>query len=532
MKLKKFIVFILSALIIFSALPHSAAYADDLVSFGCENLREALSEITGKEEITTEDLLELNGKLDLSYKNIKSLKGLEYVQNIDELVLSFNNITDITPVTGLSNLKSLYLDYNWIKELPQETSLTSLEHIDISNNEIEAVPSGFFNMPNIKRIYMGDMALSAQPDFSSAADTLERLDISGAMLQNYDFISSLTNLELLMMNGCSMDSLPNISGLYRLGYLYFADNSISDLPDYLSSLPLIRLDFSGNLVSHMPQSFASMTNLEQLVMTDNYFRILPEEVTSMENLEVLMCGQNLIKDVPDSIINLENIRRASFASNDLTSLLKFQGFEIPYSYQISFSYNYLDLNDETNIDVLEDYRNNGGVQKSAHLFLTPIKADTQSVDFECSFDFTELARFTEDAKVNSLKLFEVSGNGLILLTERELTGDDKEKLIISYSGAEEGVHDYLVCLETTNGQWPEKTLKYSAEIRGVVVALAATPTPTVTAPQITATPAPETTPEPIQEGKIFPKYLLYILLLGVIIIISAIIAHFAINRRE
>ena len=120
------------------------ALADGEVSFECENLKAALADIIGHEAITQQDMQKLTGKLDLSYKNISSVEGLQYAQNVEELILSFNNIQDIAPITGLSNLDTLYLDYNHITSLPDAvTGLTSLEHLDISNNAIGTIRRSF-----------------------------------------------------------------------------------------------------------------------------------------------------------------------------------------------------------------------------------------------------------------------------------------------------------------------------------------------------------------------------------------------------
>ena len=506
--------------------------ADGEVLFECDNLAAALREATGKDEITQEDMAGLEGKLDLSYKNITSLKGLEYAQNVTELILSFNNITDITPVLQLSNLRFLYLDYNWLKELPAaKTGLISLEHLDISNNEIAEIPAVFIDMPKLRRLYAGDLELTAPPDFSAAAGTLDRLDISGAKVGDFSFVEGLSNLELLMMNGCGLGMLPNLSGMGRLGYLYFSDNEIPTLPDYLGSLPLIRLDFSGNLVSHMPQSFAGLKKLEQLIMTDNYFETLPDIVTQMESLEVLMCGQNIISDIPQNIGELKNIKRASFASNNLKTLVKFRDFSIPYSYQISFDLNYLDLADETNKAVLGGYHNGGGVQKETVLLAEVLSADTQRLVIGCDFDTAELERLGESVQLYKLMLFKRESGALLSVGETDLSQEGKE-FTVSHDAPPQGTADYLACLVIKDDSRPVRYIKYTAVINGVNITPAPTTQPTETPPKPTSQPAPAPTGEPPAQKGIEPKYLLYILLLGVIIIISAIVLYFASNRRK
>ena len=510
-----------------------SAFADDEVVFECANLKNALTQIIGEETITVENIKELEGKLDLSYQNITSLVGLEYAVNVQDLILSFNNITDIAPIASLENLQSLYLDYNWIRSLPNEkTNLISLKHLDISNNEITEIPGDFIDMPALKRLYMGDLSLSASPDLSPLSDTLERLDISRAKYPDFSFVEKLTALELLMMNDCQMRELPNLSQISNLNYLYFSDNNISSLPEYLGNFPLIRLDFSGNLISYMPQSFANLTKLEQLVMTNNYFTYLPNEVTQMKKLEVLMCGQNIIADVSDNLSDLENIKRASFASNNLTSLNKFINFEIPYSYQISFDLNYLDLADETNFEVLNDYHNVGGVQRQAQLEAQLLKTNTNSIDIKCALSESEVWMVGEDIKPYSIMLFSIQNKELDLVGETQLYDVEDTEFIVSYENAPTGISDYIVCLVFIDESWPTKYIKYSTTLLGVQIVEVASPTLTSEVLEPTATMQPTTTQE-IQETKgISTKYLLYILLVGVIIIISAIIIHMLFYRRK
>ena len=509
-----------------------AALADGEVQFECENLKSALTDIIGHDAITQEDMQKLSGKLDLSYKNITSVEGLQYAQNVDELILSFNNIEDITPIIQLSNLDTLYLDYNWITSLPDAvTGLTSLEHLDISNNAIETIPASFLQLPALRRLYMGDLALSALPDISQLSATLDRLDISGAKVGSFDFLSGLANLELLIMNGCEMQTLPDLSAMSGLQYLYFANNNLTALPDYLGYLPLIRLDFSGNLISAMPQSFENLGRLEQILFTDNYFTSLPAAVTRMGSLEVLMCGQNLIADVPDNMSDLKSIKRASFASNDLSTLAKFAQFEIPYSYQISFDLNYLDLTDAVNYDVLQGYHNSGGTQRQARLAAEVIAADTNALTVQCGIVESVISLLGADVGYHSIKLFSMQNGALIPVGETDLTAEGAG-FSVTYANPPEGAGDYLVCLVLKDSSWPEKFIKYSAVLQGVQVVPAPTAEPTATPLPATAVPTAVPSPEEAPQKGIPSKYLLYILLLGVIIIISAIILYIVSNRRK
>lgn len=517
----KYILIFLAIFLFSCFFPHSIL-ADDEVKFNCPNLKRAISDILAKEEITISDMRKFEGQLDLSYNDITDITGLEHLINIKDLILSYNNIKDITPILGLNELKSLYINDNWIKELPDRTSnLSSLEHLDISNNEITNIPEKFIILPSLKRLYMSSLKLAEVPNLTPIKKTINRLDITNAQFHNYQFVEELYNLELLIMNDCLLTKLPDLSNMKNLAYLYLTNNFIYELPDYLSDLPLIRLDFSHNEVSSLPDSFEKLKKLEQLVFTDNYFRILPNVITKMESLQVLMCGQNILLDVPDNMSDLKNIKRASFASNELTTLEKFAEFNIPYSYQISFDLNYIDLEDEKNIEILKKYRNTGGIQKSNRLEAEVISATTDGIKISCSFD---VEGFDEAIQIKEIGYYNDNGYNLIS-NEIDIKNNKFEIVINEISqGAN---NNFLLLLIFEDTTWPNHLIKYAKELNNIEVK--STPTPLISiAPKATIQPLPTET-HPLENIKPVRNYLLYIFLIGVIMIILSI---FLIIRRK
>lgn len=505
----------LLVILLISPLLYSNAFADEVLEIECPALKKALVQLVGSEELKISDLEALTDKVDLSYYNIKSVKGLEHLKNVDELVLSYNNITDITPILGLSNLKSLYIDNNWIKQLPDSSSFTSLEHLDVSHNEIKSIPTSLFNMPFLKRLYMSDLQLQDSPNFSQLLSVLDRLDISHNKLDDFSFLNC-QNLELLMMNNCGLDELPNLFMMDRLRYLYFTDNSISELPEYLGNLPLERLDFSYNDVTTMPQSFGRLVELKQLVFTGNYFRVMPQVITKLKGLEVLICGQNIINDVPSDIGELENIKRASFVGNELVTLEKFRNLYIAYSYQISFDQNYLDLDDEINLEVLKRYHNSGGVQKTDTLKANVISTQTDNLIIDLELDITSMG---DDIKFKEIKLFEKVNDSLIETKCAVKQRDGSVSRIVN-DNQTVGMHDYLLCMVLEKTSHPKREIKYTATLEDVSIDKKVTPAPTVTSIntiEVTPTVAPPIIDNNTKSSN--RNYLLYILLFGVIIIV-------------
>lgn len=125
-----------------------------------DHLKYAISSTLGVKNFNvTKNELKLLEKLDLSDKNISSLKGIEHavnlkhlnlcrneirdasllskLVNLNTLELSENKIEDVSFLSDLVNLKSIGLDSNNISEISNLTNLTELQILNISNNQIQ-----------------------------------------------------------------------------------------------------------------------------------------------------------------------------------------------------------------------------------------------------------------------------------------------------------------------------------------------------------------------------------------------------------
>jgi len=78
-------------------------------------------------------------RIDLSYKNIKSILDLNIPINVEELDLSHNNIKSLKGIEKFTNLKELYIGYNKLKSLHEIQILTNLIYLFISDNKIRSL---------------------------------------------------------------------------------------------------------------------------------------------------------------------------------------------------------------------------------------------------------------------------------------------------------------------------------------------------------------------------------------------------------
>ena len=85
--------------------------------------------------IPVEDLEKLT-KLNVHWKGIVDLTGLEYCTNLKKLELSFNEITDISPLSELVNLEELGLTNSGITDISPLSKLVNLEKLYLNYNKI------------------------------------------------------------------------------------------------------------------------------------------------------------------------------------------------------------------------------------------------------------------------------------------------------------------------------------------------------------------------------------------------------------
>ena len=149
------------------------------------NLREAIRQkldIPEDVPLTQAYLQQHLTSLDVRYKGIVDLTGLEHATDLQALVLIGNKIQDISPLSGLTGLAFLDLGENQISDLRPLAALTHLETLHIWKNRIEDI-SPLSTLVNLKKLL------------------IENNDI-----RDFSPIDGLTHLEVL-----------NIKGNFRIG---------------------------------------------------------------------------------------------------------------------------------------------------------------------------------------------------------------------------------------------------------------------------------------------------------------------------
>ncbi len=239
--------------------------------------------------------------LKLEANQLKSLKGLEKLKNLKELVVSDNPIA-LTPtvcrvqlrnlrrlvmqgcglfyipseVGLLDSLRFLILPENYLFELPKELGqLSGLENLMLYKNRLEYIPAELFNLTNLVWLDLYHNELS---------------EIS-------EQIGQLQKIEILFLSHNKLESLPkNIAKLPQLKELYIHHNRLTSLPTSYANLQKLRyLLIQHNFITEFPRAILSLKNLEELDISANQLTTLPEEIIDLEKLTKFYVNDNAIE---------------------------------------------------------------------------------------------------------------------------------------------------------------------------------------------------------------------------------------------
>ena len=133
-------------------------------------------------------------------RNIRSLQGLEFAINLEELDVYKNQIQDIRPLSNLPELRRLVLWHNQVSDISPLASITTLTDLNISRNPISDL----------------------RP------------------------VSKLIELRIVKAWSCQITGVSPISGLINIRELHLANNFITDVSPLVNLTQLKVLDIRDN----------------------------------------------------------------------------------------------------------------------------------------------------------------------------------------------------------------------------------------------------------------------------------------------
>ena len=137
-------------------------------------------------------------------RGIRSLQGLEFAINLEELDVYRNQIEDIRPLANLPKLRRLILWHNQVSDLSPLASIATLSDFDISNNPIS----------DLRPL--------------SKLTELWRIKAVTCQIQDVTPLSDLINLKELHLRRNSITDVSPLANLTQLEVLDVRDNPIGD----------------------------------------------------------------------------------------------------------------------------------------------------------------------------------------------------------------------------------------------------------------------------------------------------------------
>ncbi|PZG33467.1 internalin [Listeria ivanovii] len=287
-----------------------------------ERIREGFGKASVDDVVSQTELNQIYN-LDSPSRDIQSIEGIQYLNNLDRLNFGENNISDISQLSGVTSLTHIGLVGNNISNLSPLANLTNLESLGLDENNIS--------------------------DISSLAglSKLSYLSLNDNNLDNLSDVSGLINLKELRAGGNSISDLTPLSNLINMVSLYLADNNISDLSSLAKLTKINYLNLYTNNISNI-SVVANFTNIWGLYLGDNNITDITV-LTNLTGLGELHLADNDIGDI-SNLANLTNLTELQLDNTNISDLN-------PLSNLTNLEYLYLGNNRISDIKSLQPLSN-------------------------------------------------------------------------------------------------------------------------------------------------------------------------------
>jgi Leucine-rich repeat (LRR) protein len=201
---------------------------DIIVEFEDPNLEQVVRETIGKPEgsLYLSDVIEIT-ILDAEERGIKSLKGIQHLQNLLFLDFGENQVTDISAVENLTNLQDLEFYTNQVTDISAVENLTNLHDLSFIGNQVTDI-SAVENLTNLQHLRFHTNQVT---DISAVENltNLHDLNFSGNQVTDITVLENLTNLRSLGLQHNQVTDISALGNLTNLNYLIFSHNQVTDI---------------------------------------------------------------------------------------------------------------------------------------------------------------------------------------------------------------------------------------------------------------------------------------------------------------
>lgn len=284
--------------------------------FKDKELASAISNELRNQDLSKKDYDKIK-YLNLSFRDITSLEGIEVLTSLESLTLSNNRVESLEPLANLKHLKLLDVQNNRVRDLSPLKDIESLEVLLIRNNPVESIksienlfnqlvttdflvkvnfndenfeayireqldmPEGsitFFDLEKIRTIDLTDKNID---DITGIAymSQLEKLIILNPVL-GIDGLTHLKNLKHVVIQENYLNSFEFIKENSKIKYLDLKNNNIEKLEGIDEFSEIEYLDLSYNKVKNL-SLLNTMSSLNTLYIEGN-------PILSYEGSEILL----------------------------------------------------------------------------------------------------------------------------------------------------------------------------------------------------------------------------------------------------
>ena len=258
--------------------------------------------------------------INLGFNQIEGTLPDLNLPNLEELVLLNNRLSgDIPDFSNLPNLKRLYLGNttasDWLNELvgevPDFSNLPLLEVLHLGQNRLSGDIPDFSNLPNLKTLELGNSA-----SFQTPFTEMESNDLVGEVP---DF-SNLPNLINLGLAGNQLTGdIPDFSNLPNLQSLNLAENLLTgNIPNFSNIDSLYYLQLLGNSLTGSIPDFDNLPNLENMNLSDNQLSGSIPDFSNLSQIKYLYLNKNILGGSIPDFSNIDILETLNIEENQLT----------------------------------------------------------------------------------------------------------------------------------------------------------------------------------------------------------------------
>lgn len=168
-------------------------------------------------------------RLDISGYGLKSLKGIEKLPKLTSLVAEDNNLKDLRSVSKAKNLIGLHVGGNKLKSLKGIEGLRKLEYLGIQNNMLTTL-KGLKNLTQLKQLEAKENKLT----YLKGVEGLKRLDYIDVRCNNIKSLKAIKRLRKITYLDVSyneLDSLEGLNCINSIKSLYASHNNLKRIPN-------------------------------------------------------------------------------------------------------------------------------------------------------------------------------------------------------------------------------------------------------------------------------------------------------------